>query len=170
MAERQPAVTDPKPHKSSLSARLPLPGSIVAAILASDSDSGVNGEITYSLEEDDEDHTFLLNPVTGVFNVTRPLDYESQQYYILTVRAQDGGGLASTVRVYFNILDVNDNRPVFNSSVYSSSVTESLPPGSSIVTVGASDADDGTFPRSSALLSCEECLTSGVMAGPQVIR
>ncbi|XP_046896500.1 protocadherin Fat 4 [Hypomesus transpacificus] len=136
----------PKFSRETYSFDLPedmAPGSIVAAILASDSDSGVNGEITYSLEEDDEDHTFLLNPVTGVFNVTRPLDYESQQYYILTVRAQDGGGLASTVRVYFNILDVNDNRPVFNSSVYSSSVTESLPPGSSIVTVGASDADDG---------------------------
>lgn len=116
----------------------------MAAILASDSDSGVNGEITYSLEEDDEDETFLLNPVTGVFNVTRPLDYESQQYYILTVRARDGGGQASMVRVYFNILDVNDNQPVFNTTVYSASVTESLPPGSSIVTVGATDADDGT--------------------------
>ncbi len=118
-------------------------GSIVAAILASDSDSGVNGEVTYSLEEDDEDETFLLNPVTGVFNVTRPLDYETQQYYILTAKAQDGGGQASTVRVYFNILDVNDNPPIFNTSVYSTSVSESLTPGSSIVTVRASDADDG---------------------------
>ncbi|XP_029297315.1 LOW QUALITY PROTEIN: protocadherin Fat 4 [Cottoperca gobio] len=119
------------------------PGSIVAAILASDSDSGVNGEVTYSLEEDDEDETFLLNPVTGVFNVTRPLDYETQQFYILTAKAQDGGGQASTVRVYFNVLDVNDNPPIFNTTVYSTSVSESLPPGSSIVTVGASDADDG---------------------------
>ncbi|XP_048086719.1 protocadherin Fat 4 [Alosa alosa] len=119
------------------------PGSIVAAILASDSDSGVNGEITYCLEEDDEDNTFLLNPVTGVFNVTRPLDYESQQYYILTAKAVDGGGQASTVRVYFNVLDVNDNPPIFNTTVYSTSVTESLPPGSNVLTVGASDADDG---------------------------
>lgn len=117
----------------------------MAAILASDLDSGVNGEITYSLEDDDGYKTFLLNPVTGVFNVTRPLDYESQQYYILTVRAQDGGGQASTVRVYFNVLDVNDNPPVFNTTAYSTSVTESLPPGSSIITVGASDEDDGMF-------------------------
>ena len=119
-------------------------GSIVAAILASDSDSGANGEVTYSLEDDDEDETFLLNPVTGVFNVTRPLDHETQQYYILTAKATDGGGQASTVRVYFNVLDVNDNPPAFNTSVYSTSVSESLPPGSSIITVGASDADDGT--------------------------
>lgn len=117
----------------------------MAAILASDSDSGVNGEVTYSLEEDDEDETFLLNPVTGVFNVTRPLDYETQQYYILTAKARDGGGQASLVRVYFNVLDVNDNPPIFNTSVYSTSVSESLPPGSSIITVGASDADDGMY-------------------------
>lgn len=120
-------------------------GSIVAAILAGDSDSGVNGEVTYSLEEDDKNGTFLLNPVTGVFNVTCPLDYEAQQYYILTARARDGGGQASTVRVYFNVLDVNDNPPVFDAAVYSASVSESLPSGSSIVTVVASDADDGKF-------------------------
>lgn len=118
-------------------------GSVVAAILASDSDSGLNGEVTYSIDEDDEDSTFLLNPVTGVFNVTRPLDYESQQFYILTVQAQDGGDLFSSVRVYFNILDINDNPPVFNSSVYSTSILETLKPGASVLTVSARDADDG---------------------------
>ncbi|XP_029367636.1 protocadherin Fat 4 isoform X1 [Echeneis naucrates] len=136
----------PKFSRSTYSFDIPedtAPGSIVAAILASDSDSGVNGEVTYSLEEDDEDETFLLNAVTGVFNVTRPLDYETQQYYILTAKARDGGGQASTVRVYFNVLDVNDNPPVFNTTAYSASVSEGLPPGSSVITVGASDADDG---------------------------
>lgn len=118
----------------------------MAAILASDSDSGANGEVTYSLEdEEDEDEAFLLNPVTGVFNVTRPLDYETQRYYILTAKARDGGGQASGVRVYFNVLDVNDNPPVFNATAYSASVSESLPPGSGVLTVGAADADDGTW-------------------------
>ncbi|XP_016096583.1 protocadherin Fat 4-like [Sinocyclocheilus grahami] len=119
------------------------PGSIVAAILASDSDSGSNGEITYSIEEDDEDATFLLNPVTGVFNISRALDYESQQYFILTVQARDGGGLSSSVRVYFNLLDVNDNPPRFHSSVYSSSVPESVIPGATVLSLSAADADDG---------------------------
>lgn len=119
----------------------------MAAILASDSDSGANGEVTYSLEEDDDDSTFLVNPVTGVFNVTRPLDYETQQYYIITVKAEDGGGQASLVRVYFNILDVNDNKPTFNESVYSTSVLEDLSLGSPVLTVAASDADDGKICR-----------------------
>ncbi|KAI1888234.1 hypothetical protein AGOR_G00182930 [Albula goreensis] len=121
------------------------PGAIVAAILASDADAGVNGEITYALEEDDEDGVFLLNPVTGVFNVTRPLDYEAQQFYILSARAEDGGGQASSVRVYFNILDVNDNPPIFNATLFSASVMENVPPGSSILTAAATDADNGNY-------------------------
>ncbi|XP_062902616.1 protocadherin Fat 4 isoform X2 [Mobula hypostoma] len=119
------------------------PGSIVAAILASDADSGVNGEITYLVEEDDEDGIFFLNSVTGVFNLTQTLDYEKQPYYILTIQAEDGGGQFSIVRVYFNVLDVNDNPPIFNPSSYSTSVVENLPSGASILTIKATDADDG---------------------------
>ncbi|XP_014378445.1 protocadherin Fat 4 [Alligator sinensis] len=119
------------------------PGSLVAAILATDDDSGVNGEITYTVSEDDEDGIFFLNPVTGVFNLTRILDYEMQQYYILTVRAEDGGGQYTAIRVYFNILDVNDNPPLFSMVSYSTSLMEDLPPGSTILNFNVTDADDG---------------------------
>uniref|UniRef100_A0A8D0QTT7 Protocadherin Fat 4 n=1 Tax=Sus scrofa TaxID=9823 RepID=A0A8D0QTT7_PIG len=117
--------------------------SLVAAILATDDDSGVNGEITYIVNEDDEDGIFFLNPVTGVFNLTRILDYEAQQYYILTVRAEDGGGQFTTVRVYFNILDVNDNPPIFSLNSYSTSLMENLPLGSTVLVFNVTDADDG---------------------------
>lgn len=120
-------------------------GSLVAAILATDDDSGVNGEITYIVNEDDEDGIFFLNPVTGVFNLTRVLDYEAQQYYILTVRAEDGGGQFTTVRVYFNILDVNDNPPIFSLSSYSTSLMENLPLGSTVLVFNVTDADDGMY-------------------------
>ncbi|KAJ3587684.1 hypothetical protein NHX12_011281 [Muraenolepis orangiensis] len=87
------------------------PGSIVAAILASDPDLGLSGE--------------------------------TQRFHVLTARARDGGGRVSRVRVYFNVLDVNDNAPVFQDSAYSRSVSEDLPPGASVVTLTATDADDG---------------------------
>lgn len=115
----------------------------MAALLATDDDSGVNGEITYVVDEDDGDGVFFLNPVTGVFNLTRALDYETQQYYILTVRAEDGGGQFSTIRAYFNILDVNDNPPVFSLSSYSTSLMENLPLGSTVLVFNVTDADDG---------------------------
>lgn len=118
-------------------------GSLVAAILATDEDSGLNGEITYTVSEDDGDGIFFLNPITGIFNLTSMLDYEVQQYYIVTVRAEDGGGQFTTVRVYFNILDVNDNPPVFSMASYSTSLMENIPPGSTILTFNVTDADDG---------------------------
>uniref|UniRef100_A0A2K5L1M1 Protocadherin Fat 4 n=1 Tax=Cercocebus atys TaxID=9531 RepID=A0A2K5L1M1_CERAT len=117
--------------------------SLVAAILATDDDSGVNGEITYIVNEDDEDGIFFLNPITGVFNLTRVLDYEVQQYYILTVRAEDGGGQFTAIRVYFNILDVNDNPPIFSLNSYSTSLMENLPVGSTVLVFNVTDADDG---------------------------
>lgn len=116
----------------------------MAAIVATDDDSGVNGEITYSVNEDDDDGLFFLNPVTGVFNLTRTLDYETQQYYVLTVRAEDGGGQCTAIRVYFNVLDVNDNPPVFRLSSHSTSLMENLPPGSTVLVFNVTDADDGT--------------------------
>ena len=117
----------------------------MAALLATDDDSGVNGEITYSVSEDDEDGLFFLNPVTGVFNLTRTLDYEAQQYYVLTVRAEDGGGQFSTIRVYFNVLAVNDNPPLFSLSSHSTSLMENLPPGSTVLVFNVTDADDGLY-------------------------
>lgn len=123
----------------------PYLGSLVAAILATDEDSGVNGEITYIVSEDDGDGTFFLNPITGVFNLTCTLDYEVQQYYVLTVCAQDGGGQSTINRVYFNILDVNDNSPIFSMASYSTSLMENLPPGSTILIFNVTDADDGMY-------------------------
>lgn len=141
----------------------------MAAVLASDEDSEANGEVTYSLDEDEEDSAFFLNSVTGVFNVSRPLDFEVQQFYVLMARAEDGGRQASSVRVYFNILDVNDNPPVFGSAGYSVSVAEDLPVGSSVVSLMASDADDGMTAAiwgsyRGLLCICEVTLTRGTIA------
>ena len=66
-------------------------------------------------------------------------------HYILTVRAQDGGvdSKSSTVLVYMNVLDINDNAPVFDPSSYSKGVWENATVGTSILMVSATDIDDG---------------------------
>uniref|UniRef100_A0A2K6SJR2 FAT atypical cadherin 4 n=1 Tax=Saimiri boliviensis boliviensis TaxID=39432 RepID=A0A2K6SJR2_SAIBB len=67
------------------------------------------------------------------------------QYYILTVRAEDGGGQFTTIRVYFNILDINDNPPIFSLNSYSTSLMENLPVGSTVLVFNVTDADDGMY-------------------------
>lgn len=52
------------------------------------------------------------------------VDYESQKYYHLVVRAYDGRNLTGDLRVNVAVLDVNDIAPEFQSSEYTTSVFE----------------------------------------------
>lgn len=67
------------------------------------------------------------------------------QHYIFVVQAQDTGrpSLSSTLTVYFNVLDLNDNAPLFDPMTYSNEVFESVPLSTSVVTVSATDLDSG---------------------------
>lgn len=67
------------------------------------------------------------------------------QHYIFVVQAQDTGrpSLSSTVTVYFNVLDLNDNAPLFDPMSYSDELYENITVGSSVITVSATDQDSG---------------------------
>lgn len=67
------------------------------------------------------------------------------QHYILVVQAQDSGhpSLSSTLTVYCNVLDLNDNAPVFDPMSYSNEIYENASIGMDVVTVSATDTDSG---------------------------
>lgn len=69
------------------------------------------------------------------------------QHYILVVQAQDNGhpSLSSTLTVYCNVLDLNDNAPVFDPMSYSNEIFENVVIGTDVVTVSATDIDSGKF-------------------------
>ncbi|XP_050300468.1 cadherin-related tumor suppressor isoform X2 [Anthonomus grandis grandis] len=120
-------------------------GSRVGQIKATDADLGVNAQLTYTVISDWANDVFSLNPQTGVFTLTSKLDYEEVQHYILVVQAQDSGihPLSSTLTVYCNVLDLNDNTPVFDPMSYSNEIFENVTVGTDIVTVSATDLDSG---------------------------
>ncbi|KAM3615537.1 uncharacterized protein V6R79_003654 [Siganus canaliculatus] len=99
--------------------------------------------ITYSVQEDDGENLFLLSPFSGEFLLSRHLDSEAQSFYILTVEMQQGGSQVSSVRVYFNVLDVNDNLPVFSQHTFSVSLLESVQVGTCFLFLNVTDEDDG---------------------------
>ncbi|XP_074529737.1 protocadherin beta-16-like [Halichoeres trimaculatus] len=76
----------------------------------------------------------------------KPLDRERHPQLSLKLIAVDGGTpqRSGTVNIDINVLDVNDNIPVFNQSVYKASVTENTIRGTKIITVNATDADTGS--------------------------
>uniref|UniRef100_A0A182F4L6 Protocadherin-16 n=1 Tax=Anopheles albimanus TaxID=7167 RepID=A0A182F4L6_ANOAL len=121
----------------------------VGVIQATDPDIGTNAAVTYTVISDWANDVFSLNPQTGIFTLTARLDYEEVQHYILVVQAQDNGfpSLSSTLTVYCNVIDLNDNAPIFDPMSYSNEIFENAPINSPVVTVSATDIDSGANGR-----------------------
>lgn len=117
---------------------------VVAITTATDLDSGMGGEILYSLS-DDIDHSFKIDKYTGTIRTIKALDFEERQIHSLTVRALDRGtpAISSETSVIIEIIDVNENRfaPQFDDFVLNGSVAENQPPGTHVMVVTARDAD-----------------------------
>ncbi|XP_017783736.1 PREDICTED: cadherin-related tumor suppressor [Nicrophorus vespilloides] len=125
-------------------------GSQIGQIRANDPDLGVNAQLTYTVISDWANDVFSLNQQTGVFTLaTERLDYEEMQHYILVVQAQDAGhpALSSTLTVYCNVLDLNDNAPVFDPMSYSNEIFENVSISTPVITVSATDLDSGNNGR-----------------------
>ncbi|XP_053956622.1 cadherin-23 isoform X1 [Anastrepha ludens] len=90
---------------------------------ATDKDSNEFGKISYLLKGFGSDN-FYVHPETGGFHVLKSLDYEKQNSYSLTVVAMDGGGRESNAILYVDVLDVNDNYPIFESDEYTRIIRE----------------------------------------------
>ena len=75
----------------------------------------------------------------------KQLDREEITSLSMTVRVEDQGvpQLSDTARVKINIVDVNDNKPVFTAASYSFSVVENIAADSVIGVVTARDGDTG---------------------------
>ncbi|XP_016161043.1 PREDICTED: protocadherin beta-15-like [Ficedula albicollis] len=122
--------------------RFPLPD-------AHDPDSGRNSLQSYELSDDEH---FSLAVQAGPGGDQRPelvlakaLDREEAAFHELVLRAMDGGDPArtGTARIRVKVLDANDNAPVFSQAEYTVRVPEDVPVGSVLVTVTATDADEG---------------------------
>ena len=68
---------------------------------------------------------------TGVLKTLTLLDYESQTFYNVTVKAQDKGNppMSSFTSVLITVDDYNDNKPIFTDASYEASLDEDRSPG-----------------------------------------
>uniref|UniRef100_A0A671U6W4 Cadherin domain-containing protein n=1 Tax=Sparus aurata TaxID=8175 RepID=A0A671U6W4_SPAAU len=111
---------------------------------AHDADVGQNSVQQYSLKKNDN---FILaaNGNTIELVLDKELDREKQQEINLLLTALDGGSpqRSGTVVIHVTVLDANDNAPVFSQAVYKASLPENSPVDTVVVTVSATDADEG---------------------------
>ncbi|XP_052011505.1 protocadherin beta-4-like [Apodemus sylvaticus] len=128
----------------------------IGTISATDSDSGSNAHITYSLltPQDPQlalDSLISINADNGQLFLLRALDYEALQSFEFRVGATDRGSpaLSSQALVRVVVLDDNDNAPFVLYPMQNSSApcTELLPraaePGYLVTKVVAVDRDSG---------------------------
>lgn len=95
---------------------------------------------------------FHINRTTGQITTTRPLDRETMNKHVFRVTAYEGGGgggggnpsRSATASVMINVLDVNDHAPLFEKSVYVSTISESAEIGTTVLHVHAQDDDADT--------------------------
>ncbi|XP_061442496.1 protocadherin alpha-2-like isoform X2 [Rhineura floridana] len=124
-------------------------GSLFSLESASDADIGKNALIAYRISSNeyfilDTQNMPAKSPLPELV-LKKTLDREEISLHHLLLTATDGGQseLTGTVQLVITVLDVNDNRPVFNQSVYEVSLLESSANGTLVVKLEATDLDEG---------------------------
>lgn len=116
-----------------------------------DADTGNNARLTYRListntsDESDIKDIFGIFPNSGWLYLRGNLDRETKDQYDLVVAASDNGtpSETTTTKVSVEVLDANDNDPVFVRDSYEFSIEENLRRGTVVGKLQARDADSG---------------------------
>ena len=119
-------------------------GKSVITVLATDKDKDTNQQIEYSIVSGNTDGMFSVDEDTGLISTTAlPTDRESGETHQLTIQAQDKGPTprVGTAGLVITLLDINDNSPTFEDSIYILSVLENVTLSSHIGVVTAVDPD-----------------------------
>ncbi|NXX02742.1 PCDGK protein, partial [Larus smithsonianus] len=147
-------INDNDPVFPSSQARLEISESVAAGARfplesAQDPDVGINSLQTYQLSANPH---FALDVQTRVDGskyaelvLEKELDREEQRELHLVLTALDGGSppRSAHVQIHIDVVDANDNAPVFNQSTYKASVRENTATGTLVARISAYDLDDG---------------------------
>uniref|UniRef100_A0A3P9ML34 Cadherin domain-containing protein n=1 Tax=Oryzias latipes TaxID=8090 RepID=A0A3P9ML34_ORYLA len=87
---------------------------------------------------------FTIEKDTGDLYVHQRLDREKQAHYTLFVHADSAGSSKAEdpMEIFINVIDMNDNKPIFEQTSYAAKVAESSPKGTTVIQVKATDADE----------------------------
>ncbi|XP_013367611.1 PREDICTED: protocadherin gamma-A3 isoform X21 [Chinchilla lanigera] len=128
---------------------LTVPGTRFPLKTAFDPDVGLNSLQNYKLSPN-EYFSLAVNSVSDGATypelvLERALDREKKEVHQLDLTASDGGDPihSGNLCIQVIVLDANDNPPVFTQPEYHVSVQENVPVGTQLVTVNATDPDEG---------------------------
>lgn len=130
----------PTTYTFSLQENQPI-NTFVGPVTASDRDAPNTpfSSITYSIQPQ-PNSDFTINATGHIFS-QRSFNYEFRTQYVFTVVATDGSGLVGFATITVNILDLQDNIPLFDRDRYEFYVDEQRPIGTLVGSFTANDVD-----------------------------
>ncbi|XP_029021037.1 protocadherin alpha-2-like [Betta splendens] len=117
--------------------------------IAEDADMGMNTIKTYKLSQNEH---FSLDVQSGGEHgvsaelvLQKAVDREKEPLIRLILTAVDGGKptRSGTLIINVNVLDANDNAPIFSKSLYKARVPENTAHGTEVIKLNATDLDEG---------------------------
>ncbi|XP_073477074.1 protocadherin gamma-C5-like isoform X10 [Aquarana catesbeiana] len=136
-------------HNIKITELLTSPGIQFALEIAKDLDVGINGVSQYTLNTNPYFSLSLKKRMDGTLIpqliLEKVLDREEKQEHNLILTAIDGGEPArsGSCHITITVLDINDNPPVFNQSIYKIKLKENLPLNTVVLSLNATDLDEG---------------------------
>nr|XP_015830852.2 protocadherin alpha-6 [Nothobranchius furzeri] len=123
-------------------------GTMVIILNATDLDSGLNGQISYSFSEvgrGKETDVFAIDSKTGKVTNKRNIDFEENNVFEIRVQASDGASspLTSHAKLLIEVLDMNDNAPEISVTSLVNSVKEDASVGTAVALISVFDKDSG---------------------------
>uniref|UniRef100_U3ICD8 FAT atypical cadherin 2 n=1 Tax=Anas platyrhynchos platyrhynchos TaxID=8840 RepID=U3ICD8_ANAPP len=96
--------------------------------------------LKYVLRPTPNSTNFKINPHTGLITTVRAMDFHEQSHFELEVTTTNSH---TSTTVSIDIIDCNNHAPIFSQSSYRGAFDENVPPGTSVLTVMATDEDEG---------------------------
>ncbi|NXJ85636.1 CADHK protein, partial [Trogon melanurus] len=124
--------------------RGPFPKKLVQIKSNRDRDTKIFYSITGQGADAPPEGVFTIEKESGWMKVTQPLDRERIDKYHLFSHAvsENGKPVEEPMEIIVTVTDQNDNKPQFTREVFRGSVPEGALPGTSVMQVTATDADD----------------------------
>ena len=133
------------PNFASMKEDVATVGTQVLLLQARDLDKGANATVQFEIVSGNENGIFSLDPRTGSITLSKKLDYETDpEIYRIQFAVKDLGMPplnGTAMQVTFVLENVNDNFPIFSSSLYMCSIQEGSNVFTSTCQINATDND-----------------------------
>lgn len=124
-------------------------GTEVGCVDARDADSGILGDLVYSISSMDGGNVclpgsmFAINSTSGCISTCDALDYESEisHSFVVVVCDSDPSPMCSNRTFTVNVVDLNDNAPIYAEDPFVVDVNEGIAINTRVSVISSSDLD-----------------------------